>query len=321
MKKRWAVTGATGLLGNNLVRHLVARGAEVTVLARGANRRELAGLDVRVVQGDLDDSAALAECFRGAEVVVHAAALVTIAFGERSAMERVNVEGTRAVCAAVPAGARLVHVSSVDGLGMRTREHPADEDCEPKPEEGGVPYVDTKRAADQVVRASGLDHVIVHPAFMVGPWDWKPSSGRMILAIARGLGRFPPGGGNNFVHVRDVCEGVVAASEARSGGAWILGNENLDYREAWTRIAAVTGGPRPLATIPRFAGRVAERALSLGAALGLREGDVNAATTRMAFAPHYFDPSRARRELGLAATPVDEAFREAWEWFGEYGFR
>ena len=66
--RRWAVTGGTGLVGNNVVRLLVARGAEVAVLARRPPRKEFAGLPVREVPGDLDDEAALADCFAGADV-------------------------------------------------------------------------------------------------------------------------------------------------------------------------------------------------------------------------------------------------------------
>lgn len=321
MKRRWAVTGATGLLGNNLVRALLERGAEVTALARGgAGRRELQGLDLRVVDGDLDDVRALAAAFEGADVVVHAAANVWIGYGGRAEMERVNVGGTRAVCAALPAGARLVHVSSVDGLGLGTWDRPAGEDVAPRAEEGGVPYVDTKRAADRVVRESGVDHVVVHPTYMLGPWDWKPSSGRMLLEVAKGLARIAPGGGNNFVHVRDVCEGVLAAAEGPSGRAWILGNENLAYRDAWARMAQVVGASGPVGTLPRWVGAAAAGALDLARGVGLPEGDVNAASVRMSFLPHVFDPSRARAELGLPATPFEEAVRDAWEWFRGNGY-
>lgn len=317
--RRWAVTGATGLLGNNLVRKLIARGAEVRVLVRGGHRPELDGLKLEVVPGDLGDEAAVGALCRGVDVVVHAAATVWIGQTGRAEAERVNVGGTRTVCAAVPSGARLVHVSSVDGLGLGTRERPATEDTAPRPEEGGVPYVDTKRAADEVVRASGVDHVIVHPTLIVGPWDWRVNVGKMLLAVRRGQARVAPPGGNNFVHVDDVCAGILAAAEGPRGRAWILGNEDLSYHAAWTRIAAVVGGPAPIATLPRWVGPVASFVTGIPARLGLREGDINAATTRFGFVDHYFDPSRARRELGLPATPVDQAFTDAWRWLVDTG--
>lgn len=212
--RRWAVTGGTGLVGNNLVRTLVAGGAEVAVLARRPPRPEFAGLPVREVPGDLDDVDALRACFADADVVVHAAAKVDIGRADPGAYERVNVAGTRNVLAALPPAARLLHVSTVDALGMRTRAAPADEDTPPAAHEGGIPYVDTKRAADELVRASAADWRIVYPTFMLGPWDWRPSSGQMLLEIAAGRGTFAPPGGNNFVDVRDVVAAMVRAAAA-----------------------------------------------------------------------------------------------------------
>ncbi|MFZ5478511.1 MAG: NAD-dependent epimerase/dehydratase family protein [Myxococcota bacterium] len=315
MPRTWAITGATGLLGNNLARALVERGEHVRLLVRGASRKELDGIDAERVEGDLADASALRRCFEGADVVVHSAAMVWIGYGRRAEMERVNVEGTRAACAAIAPGQRLVHVSSVDALGMRTRAQPADEDCAPQPHEEGVPYVDTKRAADRVVRESGVDHVIVHPTFMIGPWDWRPSSGKMLIEVARGKALFAPAGGNNFVHVADVVAGLIAAADGPRGRAWILGNENLTYREAWTTFARATGGRAPIGEVPRWAGMAAAWAVT-----PLPEGEINPASIRMGFLPHYFDPSRARRELGMPATPVEQAARDAWAWFRERGY-
>lgn len=318
---RWAVTGATGLLGNNLVRRLVELGASVTVLARGGARRELDGLPLRVIAGDLSDHAALAACFAGAERVVHAAASVWVGSTRVEEQRRVNVDGTRAVCAALPAGARLVHVSTVDALGYGTREAPADEDSPPRPEEGGVGYVDTKREADRIVRESGLDHVIVYPTYLLGPWDWRPSSGRMVLEVARGAGRLAPPGANNFVDVRDVVEGLLAAADAPAGSRWILGGENLTYTELWTRIAAVTGARPPWGTLPRWLGPVAAAALAVPVALGMREREVNAVTTRFGFIDHCFSPARARAALGLPSTPLETTLRDCWAWFQAHGYR
>ena len=327
MAKLWAVTGATGLLGNNLVRHLCAEGARVRVLVRGAVRREIAGLPIEVVVGELE-SAALRTLVDGADVVVHAAASVKVGVTGREAMERVNVGGTQAVCDAIESGAqaRLIHVSSVDALGLGTRERPATEETAPRPEEGGVPYVATKRAADRVVRsaiADGLDAVIVHPTYMIGPNDWGPSSGKMLLEIARGKGLIAPRGGNNFVDVRDVVAGILRVADpklAPRGSAWILGNENLSYVEAWTRMAKVVGVRPPLAETPRWLGLAVATMLHAPRLIGIPEGDINPASTRMSFLPHYFDPSKAERLLGIAPTPLDVAFADAWAWFQAHGY-
>ena len=90
--RRWAVTGGTGLVGNNVVRALVAAGAEVRVLSRRPPRREFAGLPVEEVPGDLDDIAALSRLFAGVDVVVHAAAMVEVRLGGRAEMSEFLIQ-------------------------------------------------------------------------------------------------------------------------------------------------------------------------------------------------------------------------------------
>src|SRR5262249_23403497 len=153
----------------------------------------------------------------------------------------INVEGTRHVAqAAKQAGARMVHVSSVDTMGDGTRQKPADEET---PCDGGVlcPYIITKREAEQVVLqlvSERLDAVIVNPAYMLGPWDWKPSSGRLLLSISQNQGTFVPIGGNDFCDARDVAAGVVAAAaKGVAGRRYILGGEPMSYVEAFRLFA------------------------------------------------------------------------------------
>ena len=179
------VTGATGLLGNNIVRQLLQQGHAVRVLTReNSDTRPLAGLDVETVRGDVRDDAAVSRAVRGASGVVHAAGYVRIGWSGLATARAINVEGTRHVAEAARAeGVKLVHVSSTDALGAATAGHPADEETVPR---GGVlcPYVITKREAEQVILelvARGLNASIVNPGYMIGPYDWKPSSGRMLL--------------------------------------------------------------------------------------------------------------------------------------------
>jgi len=319
------VTGATGLLGNNLVRALLERGAPVRVLVRpGSDPRPLEGLPVERAWGDVRDATAVATAVSDVERVLHAAALVRIGRSGASEMRAVNVLGARTVARACrEAGVRMVHVSSVDALGFGTRDAPADE--ETLPADGlRVPYVLTKRCADQAVLAEvrdGLDAVLVHPVYFLGPWDWKPSSGRMLLGVARGLGVVAPPGGNDFCHVEDVAAGVLAAGERGARGErFILGGEALDYHEAFELFARVTGGPRPLFTASAPLARATGRLGDLWAALSGREPDVNSASALMGCLPHHFKDRKAREVLGYRSRPAEEAASDAWRWLVEHGY-
>ena len=178
-------------------------------------------------------------------------------------MYRVNVEGTAYLSEiARIAGARFIHVSSVDALGLRADGIPANEETAP----GGMvecPYVQTKRMAESAVLAQverGLDAVIVNPVYMIGPWDWKPSSGRMLLEVGCGKGLLAPPGANDFVDVRDVVSGIEAAHErGQTGRRYILGGHALTYLDAWKVFAKVTNRRPPLGNAPPLAVRVAGR--------------------------------------------------------------
>ena len=323
------VTGGTGLVGNNVVRQLLGRGHGVRMLVRGRSpgspaEKSLAGLAVECFRGGLDDEPLLQRALAGASCVVHAAAMVHCGWRHLDEMRRVNVEGTRAVArAARLAGARLVHVSSVDAIGLRADGLPADEETPPgvMPE---CPYVVTKREAEAVVLEEvdrGLDAVIVNPVYMIGPWDWKPSSGRMLLEIAAGRGLFAPPGSNDFVDVRDVATGILAALDrGQRGRRYILGGHRLPYLDAWRVFARIVGRMQPLGLAPR---PFVHAAGLLGDVAGLlrgREPDVNSAATRMSMLDHNFSSRRARQELGYHYRPFEDTVADAWQWFLDHGY-
>ena len=320
----YLVTGATGLVGNNVVRLLVERGQAVRVLARNPTDKSLAGLPLDTVAGDVCDPDAVGRAVEGADRIIHAAARVHLGWTGLELQHSVNVEGTRNVAnAAMKAGVRMIHVSSVDALGLGSRSQPADEECPP---EGSVlcPYVVTKRAAERTLTqlvADGLDAVIVNPVYMFGPWDWKPSSGRMILEVARGWALLAPPGGNDFADVRDVAAGILAAAErGQRGRRYILGGEPLSYLEAWRMIADVVGVRGPRRRMLRPGLFIAGRFGDLWAKVRGVEGDINSAAIAMSRLEHHYSYARAAAELEYRPRPARGAIEAAWEWFVDHGY-
>jgi dihydroflavonol-4-reductase len=325
MGDRFLVTGATGLVGNNVVRLLLSQGHVVRVLVREhSDPRPLADLPVDVMQGDIRDPSSVRAACQDVRHVIHAAGYVQLGRSHLDAHQAINVEGSRIVAQQTrTAGARMIHVSSCDAVGVRSLQEPADEDT---PLAKPVPcnYVISKRAAEQVVlqeHAEGLDVVIVNPAFMLGPWDWKPSSGRMLLEVARGRGLFAPRGHVSVCDVRDVAAGILAAAQrGRSGCRYILAGQTFSYLDAWRLFARVTGGRRPWFCPGPVVLWVAGRAGDLVTRLTGNEPDVNSGALALARLPKHYSSQRARDELGYQTRPVEQTVQDTWNWFQQYGY-
>jgi dihydroflavonol-4-reductase len=322
---RILVTGATGFLGNNLVRALLQQGHEVVVTLRSSsNRKSLDGLPVEAMDVDLNKTSDIAMALTGVDVVIHAAALIQIGWTKLEASRRTNVEATAKIAeVARRKSVRMIYVSTVDALGATT-EHEIGDETKLDPPNLGATYVVTKREAESAVIleiANGLDAVIVNPGFMVGPYDWKPSSGEMMLAIAHQLIYFAPAGGCSVVDVRDVADGIISAVEhGRTGQRYILGGENMTYFDLWTLMARVMNRRAPKRKLGNW---LAGAAGKVGDALGRilpHEPQVNSAATRMAQDFHWYSSEKAKRELGYRIGSVEDALRDAWDWFQLHGY-
>ena len=213
------VTGATGHLGNNLVRALVRRNHRVRCLVLpGESLVPLGGLDVEIVEGDVRDIECLYQAFDGADTVFHLASIISLLPGRTKLLEEVNVKGAKNVAqACLKTGVRrLVYTSSIHALVEPPIGQVIDETMPCDPDRISVEYSKSKaRATLEVmdVISQGLDGVIVMPTGVIGPYDFKPSAtGQMLLDYASGKIPVRIEGGYDFVDVRDVAEGHILVS-------------------------------------------------------------------------------------------------------------
>ena len=327
---RVALTGATGLLGANLAEALLLAGHTVTATRRPTSRTEhLRDLDIRWVEASLGDPGSLARAFVGAEWVFHCAAAVTIRRQPTDLVVATNVQGTRHVLDAVKTAGvrRLIYCSSVVTVGLSEDGDPSDETARWNFAEHGIldGYTQTKRQAEELVTAAianmGLDAVIVNPAYMIGPRDARPSSGRLLLEVVKRAAPGVSSGANNFVDVRDVARGMVAAAElGRSGERYILGGVDMSYAEFFRRVAE-QAGVRPIARVlPRWVANIAGRWGDLQELFSAREPLLNSASIAWAFTNDYrFTSAKAEAELGYSISPIDPAIRDALAWFRAQG--
>ncbi|MCG8584024.1 MAG: NAD-dependent epimerase/dehydratase family protein [Pirellulales bacterium] len=319
------ITGATGLVGNNVARQLVDGGRQVRVLVRqGFDQRAFDGLNVEVAHGDITDAASVEQACDGVSAVVHSAGYVQIGRTNLDLHRAINVDGTRHVAdAALARGIRMIHVSSCDTIHVAAPDKPADESS-PHRDGINVPYVISKREAEIEIRErvdNGLDAVIVNPGFMLGPWDWKPSSGVMLLEVARGRGTFAPRGSFSVCDVRDVASAIVAALNPQvTGRQYLLTGETMRYIDAWRMFAEVTGGRKPLCRAGPLMLKIGGWGGDVWGRLSGKEPSMNSGALALAAQPKNYSSALAQRELGYQVRPFRESVEAAWEWFKEYGY-
>jgi len=321
------VTGATGHVGNVLVRELLNRGASVRALVLpGEDRKPLAGLEVDCVEGDVRDLDTLRRAFAGASTVYHAAGLISILPGQIDALHAVNVVGTRNVVRACEEGAvtRMVYVSSAHALVEPPHGTAITEDagCDPSKVVGA--YARSKALATQEVRLGierGLDAVVVFPSGIVGPYDFNVSEmGRFILDfVDRRLPAYVEGT-YNFVDVRDVVNGVIAAGQkGRTGEGYILSGELLSVSRLIAWLRELTGAPAPSLRLPQWLARAAAVFTPVLSRVTRKKPRFTNYSLRVLRSNGLMDCSKACRELGYTARSLNSSIADAVEWFRQSG--
>jgi dihydroflavonol-4-reductase len=324
------VTGAAGFVGSAVVRQLLARGETVRVFIRpSSDRRNLDGLKLDLMTGDLTDWRSVERAVQGCDTVFHIAADYRLWVPKPTAMFAANVEGTRHIMqAAATAGVRrIVYTSSVATLGLSADGlQPADEDTPATAADMIGPYKQSKYAAETVVKRlieeQGLPVVIVHPSTPIGPRDSKPTpTGKIVVDAARG--RMPAfvDTGLNVVHVDDVAAGhLLAMDRGTIGERYILGSENLTLAQILAIVARLTHRPAPRFQIPHdvvmpIAGLAEIWArMTGGEPFATRDG------VRLARKKMYFSSARAMSRLGYEPRPAEAALADAVDWFGRNGY-
>jgi dihydroflavonol-4-reductase len=324
---RVLVTGASGFVGANVVRALLAHGQEVRALLRdSSDPGNLAGLPVEVTRGDLRDAAAVRRAVKGCTRVFHVAADYRFWARDPAELYHSNVDGTVHVLEACLAEGveRVVHTSTVGTIGLLPPPALGDESTPLAPGQVRGHYKRSKLLAERAALAlvpRGLPLVVVNPTAPVGPWDVKPTpTGKILVDFARGRMPAYVETGLNLVHVRDVAEGHwLAAERGRVGERYILGNRNMSLLEILQELSALTGRPAPRVRLPYAAAWVVGAASTALAAATRHPPAVPLEAVRMSHRSVFVNPRKAVEELGLTITPVRTALEDALAWFEERG--
>ena len=321
------ITGATGHLGNVLVRKLVSMNKKVrAVVLSGEDVASLEGLEVEKVEGDVRLPDSLRKAFEGADIVYHCAGVIFILPGQRKQLYQVNVLGTRNVvnlCLELKIK-RLVYTSSIHALSEPAPGIVFDEAREFNPENVLGEYSKSKTLGTlEVLKGieKGLDAVILCPSGIIGPYDYRVSEmGKLIVDFVKGKVKASVSGAYDFVDVRDVAEGLILACEkGKKGECYILSGQQISVGQLLEFLGEINGVKAPWLKIPKQVARAAGFFNALYC---------NIMKLKPLFTPFSIDVlasnslvscQKARDELGYSPRSIYESIKDAVRWFKEEG--
>jgi dihydroflavonol-4-reductase len=317
-----AITGATGHIGNVLIRELLAKGNRIrAVVPPGEDINPIQGLDIEIVQGDVRNPESLIRAFSGIETVYHLAGIISILPGKKKLLEEVNVKGTQNVVeACLKTGVRrLIHTSSIHALKeppqgtIITEEQPFD----PASISGG--YGKTKARASLAVLKGvkrGLNAVIVCPTGVIGPYDYKISEmGQLVRSFLKRRLKVGINGAYDFVDVRDVAKGMILAGEkGRAGESYILSGQQISVPDLLSILGKISGIKAPGHLVPCWLARIAGILATPYYLLNKTKPLFTAYSIDVLASNSLISSSKARRELGYSPRSITESLTDTVNW-------
>ncbi len=321
------ITGASGHLGNTLLRELAVSGRAVRPLYRVPPSFEMPE-GVEPYYCNIEEPDSLAEAFRGATTVYHAAGYVSFGINSYKKLYRANVGLTRNVIdACLKSGVnRLVHVGTIEAFDLLAGKYPVTETSAIRPDHTIMSYGKTKALAvlevERAIKSQGLDAVIVFPTGFIGPFDYKisPMTRTVLDYLA---GKIPAGiaGGFDFVDVRDVATGMISAAKSGSrGDRYMLPGNFTTVRELFSLLEQLTGKSAPRLEIPSRLSIAFGAIAELFYFLSGKQPRYTRKSVKILSLGVTVSGSLAREKLGYSPRPLAQTLKDTLEWLDSSGY-
>ena len=320
------VTGASGHVGVNIVRELLVQGYKVRALIH-SSQKALENLDIETVKGDVTDYESLVRAFCGADYVIHTAGYVSINDDEWDTLHEININGVKNVINASKECEvkRLIHFSSIEAVDRHAYSVPIDESFPLDTLEKASPYARSKVMGEQLVMEvikEGFDAVIVNPAGIIGPFDFKfGKSTQAVISICKGKLPILVHGAANWVDVRDVAKAVVAALVmAPKGERYMLSGHKIDLKTFVKTIEAEILRTKTRIYLPIWVVDMFIPVASLYYRLVNKEPLITHVSLDALKGNWDISSEKAKRDLSFETRPFQDTISDMIRWMQQVGF-
>jgi dihydroflavonol-4-reductase len=319
------ITGANGFLASNVIRELMARNIEVRgMLREKCNEKSLKGLNIECIRGNIVNYYDVHSAIEGCDVVIHTAGDTSQLYTNPLPLFPANVNGTSNIVMAAKElnVQRLIFVSTANTIGLSAKKALKRNNISKYYQKSG--YALSKLIAEEIIlketKIGNLNAIIVNPTFMIGAFDAKPSSGRIIIHFLKNKLALYPRGGKNFIDVKSAATAICNAIESgQSGNKYVLSGENLSYKEFLNLLNMVETRRSFNILIPSFLLIAAGLMGSLLRIIGLKS-ELNYYNAKILTSQETISGENAENELLMPKTNVLNAIQDAVTWFKENGY-
>ena len=319
------VTGSNGLLGHHVVFELLKNRHEVSIIVRSKTNIYFDLESARVAEGNFTDYETLKIAAKDCEAIIHIAAVTATNLLHYEDYANVNVDGSATLLKVAEELniKRLVLVSTANTIGFGSKEKVANETSGIEFPFSESFYAQSKVAAEQLFKKASLlpdrHVVIINPTFMIGAFDTKPSSGKLMVMGYKKRIMFAPKGGKNFVAVSDVAKSICnGLTQGKNGERYLASGLNLSFKEFYKLQKEIGNYKQRLIQLPDFLLKAVGKVGDIIRRFGIKT-EVCSMNIRQLLVHEYYSNAKAKSGLSMPETALKTVIGEALNWFKETG--
>ena len=323
MSKTVFVTGASGLLAINVIKLLLADNYTVIGLLRNRSKFPLSeNKNLALNVGDITAPETYIPSMQRADIVIHIAAITDQNITNYNSYKKVNIDASKTLLEkAIENNIHtFIMVSSANAFGYGSLSNPGDETKSIRAPFDKSMYAQSKLAAQNAVLTLGHKQtktkvIVVNPTFMIGAYDTKPSSGRIILSAFKKKIIFYPAGGKSFINVKDAAQTVLnAITFGKHGESYLLSGENLSYKAFYQKVTKALNQKSSFVKIPKSlligVGYLGDFVRIFGV-----KTDISSTNLKALCISNFYTNQKAKNELNHTQQPIEVGIKDAIVWF------